>query len=149
MTQIIEHSGIINKIYNNHFQVLIMQQTACSECQANEVCFTSESGQKIIEVECSDSGFNVGDKVILFGNQSIGLLAVLLAFVLPFMLLLITLIILSSFVTNEVISGALSVMVLIPYYVILSFFKTKLKTKLKFNIKKENNDGYESITTIR
>ena len=140
MTQIIEHRGIINKIDNNRIQVLIVQQTACNECQANGVCFTAENGTKIIEVENSDSVFNEGDKVILFGKKSNGLLAVLFAFVLPFITILISLFILNYFIANEVISGAISVGMLIPYYVILSFFNKKLKSKFKFEIRKENEN---------
>jgi len=137
MTQIIEHCGIINKIYTNRIQVLIVQQTACNDCQANGVCFTTENDSKIIEVENLESGFNVGDKVILFGKKSNGLLAVLFAFVLPFILILFSLFIMNYFIANEVISGAISVGMLLPYYLILSLFNKKLKSKFKFEIRKE------------
>ena len=140
MTQIIEHSGIINKIDNNHIQVLIVQQTACNSCEANGVCFTAENGTKIIELESSDPIFNIGDKVIIYGKKSNGLVAVLFAFVLPFILILISLFILNYFVANELISGAISVGMLLPYYFILSLFNKILKSKFKFEIRKENED---------
>ena len=140
MAQIIEHSGIINKIDKNRIQVLIVQQTACNECQANGVCFTAENGTKIIEVENSESIFKEGDKVILFGMKSNALLAVLIAFLLPFILILISLFILNYFIANEVISGAISVGILLPYYLILSFFNKKFKSKFQFEIRKENED---------
>ena len=136
MTQIIEHTGTIDKIENNLIQVLIIQETACSECHANGICTSIDKDKKMIEVECSDPIFKVGESVILFGQQSIGLQAVLLAFVLPFIVILITLIILNSIGANELISGAISIALLIPYYIILSLFNNKLKSKLKFNIRK-------------
>ena len=137
MAQLIEHSGIINKIDNYSIHVLIEQESACSECHASGVCNAADKENKIIEVERSDQQLQVGDKVILFGKQSIGLVAVLLAFVIPFVLILITLIILRATGTNESLSGGISLAMLIPYYSILSIFNKKLKTKFKFEIKKE------------
>lgn len=137
MAQIIEHSGIINKIENNYIQVAIFQQSACAACHAKGSCSAADSKEKIIEVESTDSSYTVGEKVIVFARQSIGLNAVILAFAIPFMLVLITLIVLSLFVTNELISGAISLFVLIPYYYILSAFNKKIKTKFKFDIKRE------------
>jgi len=137
MAQLIEHSGIINKIDNYSIHVLIEQESACSECHASGVCNAADKENKIIEVERSDQQLQVGDKVILFGKQSIGLVAVLLAFVIPFVLILITLIILRATGTNESLSGGISLAILIPYYSILSIFNKKLKTKFKFEIKKE------------
>ena len=137
MAQLIEHSGIINKIDNYSIHVLIAQESACSECHASGVCNAADKENKIIEVERSDQQLQVGDKVILFGKQSIGLVAVLLAFVIPFVLILITLIILRATGTNESLSGGISLAILIPYYSILSIFNKKLKTKFKFEIKKE------------
>jgi sigma-E factor negative regulatory protein RseC len=140
MDKLIEHSGIIDKIENNRIHVLINNQAGCSECQANGVCLTFDSDKKIIEMENSDSIYKPGDQVILFLEKSTGPQSVFLAFVFPFVLILFTLLILKSFVVNELISGAISIAVLIPYYCILSFFSEKLKTKFKFNIKKVSED---------
>ena len=131
MAHIIEHNGVINEICNDRIQVLIIQQTACSSCHANGVCTSADKETKIIEVESSDPDFKVGENVILYGNQSIGLQAVLLAFVIPFMLVLVSLIILQSVVANEAISGVFSLLLLVPYYLILSFFNKRIKTKFK------------------
>ncbi|MDP4240088.1 MAG: SoxR reducing system RseC family protein [Bacteroidota bacterium] len=143
MTQIIEHKGIINKIDNNRIDVLINQQTACSECHANGICFTSDAVNKVIEVENADPVFKIGDNVILYGKQSLGLQAVLLAFVFPSILLLITLILLNSVIANEIISGIISVLVLLPYYLILSIFNKKIKANFRFDIKKGSADESE------
>jgi positive regulator of sigma E activity len=137
MAQMIEHTGIINKIEDNLIRVLIVQQSACSECHAKGSCTVADKMEKIIDVESTDRTFKTGDKVILFGRQSIGLQAVLLVFVFPFVLILITLIILQSFVANEAISGALALLVLIPYYGILSFFNKRIKAKFRFEIRKD------------
>lgn len=144
MGKLIEHSGIIDKIENNRIQVLINQQTSCSECQANGVCIPYDNGKKIIEIENSDPIFKQGDKVIVSGQKLIALQSVLLAFVIPFILIIITLLILKSFDIPEIISGIISIVMLLPYYFILSFFNNKLKMKFKFEIKKGNSDNTES-----
>jgi len=140
MSQIIEHTGIVNSIEGNIIRVLIIQESACNACHAKGACSASDQDEKIIEVENSDPTFKVGDGVVLYGQRSIGLQAVLLAFVIPFILILFTLLVLRPFVSSEAISGTLALSVLIPYYIILSFFKNKLKAKFQFFIRKESAD---------
>lgn len=137
MSQLIEHSGIINQIKGNSIQVSIIQLSACSGCHAKSACSAADMDEKIIEVESSDSNLKVGDSVTLLGQSSMGFLAVLLAFVIPFLLILISLFILRFYTSNELLSGIISLITLIPYYIILSLFNKKLKTKLQFYIKKE------------
>ena len=136
MNELIEHNGIIYKIDVNWIQVMIVQQSACGDCYARGTCTVSDKQEKIIDVENSDSSFLVGEKVILFGKQSIGLQAVFLAFVIPFVLIISTLLVLQLIVINESVSGAISILILMPYYVTLSFFNKKLKSKFKFEVKK-------------
>jgi len=138
MGQLIEHDGIIQSIKNNHIQVSILQQSACNDCHAKNVCSVSDKTEKIIEVEYLEADVEIGDKVILFGSQSIGLTAVFVAFVVPFTLISIILVGLNTLQFNEVYAGLIAVAALIPYYLILSLFKNKFKSKFKFNLKKAN-----------
>ena len=138
MSQVIEHTGIINHINGNHIQVSIIQQSACSGCHAKGACAAADMDEKLIEVESSDSTLKVGERVLLFGQQSMGLMAVLLAFVIPFLLILITLLLLRTYLLNEALSGAIALSVLIPYYILLSFFNKKMKSRFQFYIKREN-----------
>lgn len=140
MNQQIEHTGIISRIDKNLIQVLINQESACSGCHANGACSAADMAEKLIDVESSDATYKVGDKVILYGQSSMGLLAVLLAFILPFMIILLTLFILRYYVASEAISGIISLTTLIPYYIILSFFRKKMKSKFQFNISKDSTN---------
>lgn len=137
MSQTIEHTGIVNHIKGNQIQVLIIQQSACSSCHAKGACSASDMDEKMIEVESTDSTLQIGDRVLLYGQSSLGLFAVLIAFVIPFLIILITLFILQYYAVNEITSAGIALSVLIPYYIVLSFFNKKLKTKFKFLIKKE------------
>jgi len=140
MAQFIEHTGIIHKIDDNIIQVIIVQESACSECHARGVCSAADKEHKMIEVENMHQLFQIGDHVVLSGKLSVGLIAVLLAFVFPFMLIVLALVILNSVGLNESISGGISLAILIPYYGVLSFYNKKLKSKFKFEIKKEYED---------
>lgn len=137
MSQKIEHIGKITHIDRNHIQVLFIQESACSSCHAKGACSAADMDEKIIEVESTDSSLKVGDQVILSGESSMGLLAVLLAFVIPFLIILISLFLLRYFIASEAITGTISLTTLIPYYIILSFFRKKLKRKFQFHVSKE------------
>lgn len=136
MSQIIEHSGFIDHINGKHIRVQILSESACSGCHAKGACSAADMADKFIDVESDDAGLKVGQMVILYGQSSIGLLAVLLAFVLPFLLILFTLFLLNDRIDNEVISGTIALGMLLPYFFILSLFNKKLKSKLKFYIKR-------------
>lgn len=140
MSQLIEHTGIVRHIEGNSIQVLIVQQSACSGCHTKGVCTVADHAEKLIDIETTDTSFQVGEKVLLVGQQSMGLLAVMWAFVIPFVLILVTLFILGFYVANEALSGVIALSVLIPYYVALSFFNQKLKAKFKFSIRKDVAD---------
>ena len=78
----------------------------------------------------------VGDAVTVCAQRSTGMLAVLLAFVIPFLLILLVLVVLRAWIDNEPLTGTLALASLIPYYMILSLFKGRLKSTFRFYIKK-------------
>lgn len=141
MSQLIEHSGLIDHINGKHVRVKILQESACSGCHAKGGCTAADMADKFIDVESDDADLRVGQTVTLYGQSSIGLLAVLLAFVLPFIVILLTLFVLNDKIDNEVISGTIALGMLLPYFFILSLFNKKLKSKLKFYIK--SNEAFD------
>ncbi len=138
MSQIIEHSGIIEAVHGKHVRVMIVQESACSSCHAKGACSASDMKDKYVDVETDSSGYHVGDSVMIYGQSSMGMLAVLLAFVIPFLLILLSLFILKTVTANELLSGSIALGVLLPYFIILSLFNPKLKRKLKFQIRKNS-----------
>lgn len=121
MSQIIEHSGFINQINGKHIKVQIVQESACSGCHAKGACSAADMADKFIDVESDDIGLKVGQTVTLYGQSSIGLLAVLFAFVIPFLLILSTLFLLNDKMDNEVIAGTIALGSLLPYFYIILF----------------------------
>ena len=93
--------------------------------------------EKYIEVSthCNED-WEKGEKVIVLCNEELGFIALFWAYVLPFIVVICTLLICTSLNLGELYSGLISLGILIPYYLILSLFKTKLKKKFSFDIEK-------------
>lgn len=140
MTNIIKHLGIVENINGSHLQVRIMQTSACASCSVKGYCGSAESKEKLIDIYDNTNQYKCGDEVMLYGATSMGMKAVLIAFVLPFILLLAALFITMSVTDNdELLSAIISLLVLIPYYIILYFFRNKMKKNFSFTIKPINN----------
>ena len=135
MTNTIQHQGIVESIDGAHIRVRILQTTACSSCTAKGYCSSSESKEKLIEVVAQINTYEVGDTVMLEGQTSMGLKAVLLAFVIPFLWVIFFLFLFMNYVNNELYSAILSLVSLVPYYMVLWMFRNKLKHEFTFKIK--------------
>jgi len=128
--------GIIEKIDGNLISVKIVQQSACSGCHAKSMCTASDSKEKIIEVTDYSGKFNVNDTVIICGESSLGLQAVLFAFVIPLIIIVLTIAIGTNLQLAETESALLGLLAVVPYYGILYMCRNKLKKKFVFTLKK-------------
>jgi sigma-E factor negative regulatory protein RseC len=130
----INHKGIVQKIDSNSVFVAISPSTACSGCHAEGSCSLAGKEEKIIEV----SGIyklSPGDTVEVQMEQSMGFAALFLGYVFPFLVVLISLIILISLSVPELISGLVSIAMLLPYYLVLMSFRKRINEKFTFKIK--------------
>lgn len=136
----IKHLGIVENIQGSHLSVRIVQTSACAACSAKGHCSSADSKDKIIDViDTAASSCRVGEKVMVIGETSMGMMAVVLAFIIPFILLIFSLFLFMALMENELYSALLSLAILIPYYFILWLNKTRLKQKFSFTIKPINN----------
>ena len=132
----IKHLGIVENIQGSHLSVRIVQTSACAACSAKGHCSSADSKDKIIDIiDTAASSYQVGEKVMVVGETSMGILA----FVLPFVLLIFSLFLLMAWIENELYAALLSLAVLIPYYFVLWLNKTRLKQQFSFTIKPINN----------
>ncbi|MBP9482431.1 MAG: SoxR reducing system RseC family protein [Parabacteroides sp.] len=136
MSESIDHMGIIEKIDGNLISVKIVQQSACSGCHAKSMCTASDSKEKIIEVTDYSGKFNVNDTVIVCGESSLGLQAVLFAFVTPLIIIVLTIALGTNLQLAETESALLGLFAVVPYYGILYMCRNKLKKKFVFTLKK-------------
>ena len=131
----IEHKGIISEIRDGSIFVDLNVESACSSCHASGVCGV-DSAMKTVEVRTDDSSFSIGDQVNVILRESLGMKALFLGYILPFVVLTLSLIILLEIGLSEGLSGLLSILLMGPYYLILYFFKDKIKREFNFNIGK-------------
>lgn len=135
--QAIEHKGIIRSITGNKAEVVIVNESACAGCHAKGACSMSDMKEKTIEIPLLETnGFSSGEQVIIMGRNGMGFKALFLAYILPFLLVMAALITGTATGRGELMSGIISIGILIPYYILLSFFNKSLKKQLTFTIEK-------------
>lgn len=130
----IEHDGIVTSHGKDTVTVSITSVSACAGCHAKGMCTMAEQKDKIINIS-GQYDVNEGDKVVVVMQKKLGLPAVLLGYVIPLGLVIITLIVSLTLSLSEKLSGLLSLFILIPYYILLRFFKTGIDRKFTFTLK--------------
>ncbi|NOR75611.1 MAG: hypothetical protein GQ525_10675 [Draconibacterium sp.] len=134
----IKHIGFVKKVTETSLIVNIVNQSACSSCHANGACSAADSLDKEIEVFNFDNKYKPGQAVTVLFKESKGFTALFYGYVLPFILILLTLIISNSITNNELLSGLLSLTILLPYYTILYIFRHSLKKVFNFEVEEIN-----------
>jgi positive regulator of sigma E activity len=135
-TGYIEHQGVVTEVTGNILSVNLINTSSCSGCHVKGFCNVSEVDNKTVEIiQPSDKRVKKGDQVIVNYEKTLGPLALLLGYLVPFFLVITVLMITQALTGNEAVTGLLSLSVLIPYYILLYFFRNELKTKFTFTIK--------------
>lgn len=129
----IRHEGIVESVGTESCSVRILQASACSSCSARQLCRSSESKEKIIEVRGHYPTLHVGDTVVLSGSVHQGLRASVLAYVVPLILMLVALF-LGTRLYGEGIGALAALLVLAPYYGVLYMLRDKLGRKFEFSL---------------
>ena len=131
---IINHEGIVRSNNNKSVVVSILASTACSGCHAQDSCNVTGSEEKIIEIY---GRYNVskGDKVTVLMKQSMGYAALLYGYLFPLVSVVAVLITMITLNVNELLSGLISVFMLVPYYSVLFLFRKKINNKFNFTLK--------------
>ncbi|MDR0349907.1 MAG: SoxR reducing system RseC family protein [Tannerella sp.] len=130
------HNGIIERIEYPFVFVRIVQQSACSGCDAKSHCTVSEHKVKTIQIEDHSGKYEVNEAVYLCGELKTGLRAVWITFIVPLLLMVISLIIGNAFVANEITGGLAGLLILLPYYAFIYLIRDKLKQRFTFTLSK-------------
>ena len=129
----ISHEGIVECVGTDSCSVRILQASACSSCSARQLCRSSESKEKLVEVRGHYPTLRVGDRVTLVGSVRQGLRASVIAYVIPLILMLVVLFAVSHSYGEGI--GALAVLlVLALYYGVLYLLRNKLGKEFAFEI---------------
>lgn len=135
-SKIIEHKGVITAIDDSTITVSLEKISACDTCHAKQACAISENEMKTVEIPNPHADFNIGDSVTVILSQSLGYKALFLGYLLPFLIFLVSLIITSNITTKEYLAGAVSLVILAPYYFLLYLNRGRLKETFTFSLKK-------------
>jgi len=131
----ITHDGLISQMTKDVITVMIVSKASCASCSVKGACSASDVEEKIVDVkrELHDN-YNVGDKVVVMMDQSLGTWAVMFGYVFPFLVLLIGLIVFTQILDNEGIAGLLALSLLLPYYFILYLSRKRMEKVFQFKI---------------
>lgn len=131
----ITHSGVVESVEGNKVTVKILNASACSGCHAKGACTVADTEEKYIDIENISAKYNVGEEVTVELDQSNGLRAVFFAYFLPFLIVMGVLITLTILEIKEWKAGLISLLTLVPYYIVLKQFSNTFKKRFKFRIK--------------
>ena len=134
-TETISHEGIVTKISDDELEIKILAQSACAACHAKSACSMGEQAEKILTVPRPKSkDFALNQKVNVKMAIGQGNKAAILAYLIPIVLMLAVLFICLGLGLNEGVSALISIIALIPYYIILYLQRDKLKKRFEYTI---------------
>lgn len=123
----VSHTGIVREIGNRGIKVGIIVQSGCVSCQIKGTCNMSEQTDKVLEIECNPNEYKIGQQVLVILKSSQGMNALFLGYVLPFLVLLMVMIVVSNLTEEEGIIGLAALASLVPYYILLYFYRNRIK----------------------
>lgn len=133
MSSNISHSGVVESIEDGCVHVRIVQTSACAACKVAGYCNASESKEKLVDVYTADTQrYSVGQAVTVMASRQVAAHALLLGFGLPFLVLVGVLVVVLQMTGNELWAALAGLLSLAPYYLLLYFFRNRLRDKLSF-----------------
>lgn len=131
----ISHEGVVTKITDDELEIKILAQSACAACHAKSACGMGEQAEKILTVpRPKDKEFALMQKVNVKMAINQGNTAAILAYLIPIILLLAVLFVCLGLGFGEGLSALISIVALIPYYIVLYLRRDKLKQKFEYTI---------------
>ena len=141
MSEKIRHSSVVERVARGMLTVRIVQTSACAACGAKGLCHAAERKEMLIDVAVQNAdNYAVGQIVEIEGKAAFGMKAVRLAFLYPLLLLLGVMIALMQLTdVREWVCALAALGICGAWYIVLSFFKEKLRTSFSFQVSAEQN----------
>ena len=129
----ISHEGVVTKITDDELEIKILAQSACAVCHAKSACGMGEQAEKILTVpRPQGKDFTINQKVNVKMAIGQGNKAAVLAYLIPILLLLAVLFLCLGLHVDEWLAAILSIVALVPYYIVLYLCRDKLKQKFDY-----------------
>lgn len=130
----LRRSAEIVRVDSQYLWVRVCRREACGSCAARSACsLHTNSGQIFRIPTVQPQNFRPGQQILLEITPKSGFLAVFWAYLLPLFLMLSTLLLVDKLTQNELTAGIFSIIILVPYYLVL--FLTQKYFNQKFNFK--------------
>ena len=135
MEEHVSHPGVVVGIGEQDLEIEILSASSCGSCNIKSACGMSEMKEKRITVpRPQDKEFIVGQPVSIIMSARQGNKAALLAYFIPTLIIIVLTVILSNLM-KEWLAALVGIGALAVYYVILYFFRDRLKDKFTYEIK--------------
>ena len=135
-SETVSHEGIITKITDEELEIKIMAQSACAACHAKSACSMSDMQEKRLTVPRPEGReFQLLQKVTVTMTLGQGNKAAVLAYLIPIVILLAVLFVCLWLGLSEGLSALLSIVALIPYYLVLYSQRNKMKKRFEYKIR--------------
>ena len=136
MAEHVSHPGVVVGIHDEDIEIEILSSSMCGSCGIKSACGMSEMQEKRITVPKPEGqDFIVGQPVRITMNASQGNKAALFAYFIPAFLLVAIIVILSNLSVKEWLAALIGVGTIAVYYLVLYFFKDKLRDEFEYEIK--------------
>jgi positive regulator of sigma E activity len=133
----VEQRGTVEQIAGHYIRVRVHREASCGDCKASGICFMGEGKERELEINNFTPGLKVGDHVEVIISRSLGNKAVFLGYMVPFIILLTSLLILNAFGANDLFSGIVSILAIMPYFLILYLLRNRLRKTFTLSARKK------------
>lgn len=135
MEEHVSHPGVVVGIGEQDLEIEILSASSCGSCNIKSACGMSEMKEKRITVpRPQDKEFIVGQPVSIIMSAKQGNKAALIAYFIPTLIIIVLTVILSNLM-KEWLAALVGIGALAVYYVILYFFRDRLKDEFTYEIK--------------
>lgn len=136
MGEHISHPGVVVGVNDKDLDIEILSSSMCGSCGIKSACGMSEMQEKRVTVpKPADKEFIVGQPVKIIMNTSQGNKAALFAYFIPAFLLVAIIVILSNLSIKEWIAALVGIGIIAVYYLVLYFFRNKLRDNFTYEIR--------------
>lgn len=129
------HEGTVIKAADGLAEIRIEVRSACAACHAKSLCSAADMAEKVISAVPLEP-VAAGDAVIVEMEEKLGLKAVFYLFFIPFLLMVSALFISSSLLSSELAAALISLVILVPYFLILAAFRHSFAKRFVFVCRK-------------
>ncbi|MBQ7532245.1 MAG: SoxR reducing system RseC family protein [Bacteroidales bacterium] len=135
MEEHVSHPGVVVGIGEQDLEIEILSASSCGSCGIKSACGMSEMKEKRITVpRPQDKEFIVGQPVSIIMSAKQGNKAALLAYFIPTLIIIVLTVVLSNLI-KEWLAALVGIGALAVYYVILYFFRDRLRNEFTYEIK--------------